>query len=113
MKCINCGTDNNLKDRTANQGQCKQCQHQFAFEPTSASIKITDGMFAKFITTISANDTLFFTPKQLYYFLDSRLKYQLDAIGIIMDDLVYIDCFHLPIYHTSINHNYNIYCSII
>ncbi len=42
MKCINCGTDNNLRDRTANQGQCIQCQHPFAFEPTSInSLKIT------------------------------------------------------------------------
>ncbi|MEA5617599.1 hypothetical protein VB711_07065 [Cronbergia sp. UHCC 0137] len=75
MKCINCGTDNNLKDRTANQGRCKQCNHPFAFEPTTmGDFKITDSMFAKFINDISANNTLFFTPKQLFYFLDNRLK---------------------------------------
>ncbi|QMS91617.1 hypothetical protein HUN01_29950 [Nostoc edaphicum CCNP1411] len=75
MKCINCGTDNKLKDRTANQGRCIKCNHPFAFEPTSmSSIKITDPFFAKAIADISANNTLFFTPKQLLYFLDNRLR---------------------------------------
>ncbi|WP_416212266.1 hypothetical protein [Nostoc sp. DedSLP03] len=75
MKCINCGTDNRLKDRTANQGRCVKCNHLFAFEPTSMSnVQITDPFFAKAIADISANNTLFFTPKQLLYFLDNRLK---------------------------------------
>ncbi|MCC5664454.1 hypothetical protein LC653_11135 [Nostoc sp. CHAB 5784] len=75
MKCINCGTDNKLKDRTANQGRCIKCNHPFAFEPTSMSnVKITDPMFAKAIADISANHTLFFTPKQLLYLLDNRIK---------------------------------------
>ncbi|MDP5017947.1 MAG: hypothetical protein NWQ43_11690, partial [Dolichospermum sp.] len=70
-----CGTDNNLKDRTANQGRCTKCNHPFAFEPTSmGTVKVTDPMFAKIINDISANNTLFFTPKQLLYFLDSRLR---------------------------------------
>ncbi|WP_442944453.1 hypothetical protein [Nostoc sp.] len=75
MKCINCGTDNKLKDRTANQGRCIKCNHLFAFEPTSMSnVQITDPFFAKAIADISVNDTLFFTPKQLLYFLDNRLR---------------------------------------
>ncbi|WP_442937997.1 hypothetical protein [Nostoc sp.] len=75
MKCINCGTDNKLKDRTANQGRCIKCNHLFAFEPTSMSnVKITDPFFAKAIADISINNTLFFTPKQLLYFLDNRLR---------------------------------------
>lgn len=75
MKCINCGTDNKLKDRTANQGRCIKCNHPFAFEPTSMSnIKITDPFFAKAIADISAKNTLFFTPKQLLYFLNNRLR---------------------------------------
>lgn len=75
MKCINCGTDNKLKDRTANQGRCLKCNHTFAFEPTNMSnIKITDPFFAKAIADLSANNTLFFTPKQLLYFLDNRLR---------------------------------------
>jgi len=75
MKCINCQTDNNLKDRTANRGRCLRCNHQFAFEPTAMTgVKITDPMFAKAIADISVNDTLFFTPKQLFYLLDKRSR---------------------------------------
>ncbi|MEG3863420.1 hypothetical protein [Microcoleus sp. herbarium12] len=75
MKCINCQTDNKLKDRTANRGRCLRCSHKFAFEPTAMTgVKITDPMFAKAIADISVNDTLFFTPKQLFYLLDRRSK---------------------------------------
>ncbi len=76
MKCIQCGTDNNLKDRTNHAGRCKSCNHLFAFEPTTTkdiNLRITDPFFAKAITDISADSTLFFTPKQLYYLLDKRL----------------------------------------
>ncbi|MDB9454242.1 hypothetical protein [Dolichospermum circinale] len=75
MKCINCGTDNKLKDRTANQGRCLKCNHPFVFEPTSmGTVKITDSMFSKTLADISASYTLYFTPKQLLYFLDSRVR---------------------------------------
>jgi hypothetical protein len=77
MKCIQCGTENNLKDRTANQGRCKSCNHPFAFEPTAMKdVKLTDPLFAKAIADISLNGTLFFTPKQFLYFLDRRFKRQ-------------------------------------
>jgi hypothetical protein len=75
MKCINCGTDNKLKDRTVNQGRCLKCNHPFVFEPTSmGTATITDSMFSKVLADISASYTLYFTPKQLLYFLDSRVR---------------------------------------
>ena len=75
MKCIQCGTDNNLKERTANQGRCSKCNHTVVFEPTTmGKVKINDPFFAKAISDISVNNTLFFTPKQLLYLLDERLK---------------------------------------
>lgn len=75
MKCIQCSTDNTLKDRTDNQGRCKSCNRPFAFEPTSmTSVKVTDPFFAKAISDISAENTLFFTNKQLFYLLDKRLE---------------------------------------
>lgn len=76
MKCVNCGVENNLKERTANQGRCKNCNHTFAFEPTSADIKykFTDPFFQKVITDISANGTLSFTRKQFFYALERRLS---------------------------------------
>jgi hypothetical protein len=87
MRCVRCNTDNNLRDRTANQGRCKNCHHQFAFEATSVTdyrFRFTDLFFAKAIADISANNTLFFTSKQLFYLLDTRLsrKNQQGAIGI-------------------------------
>lgn len=75
MKCIQCSTDNNLKDRTANQGRCKSCNHPFAFEPTAMTeVKITDPFFMKTLADLSANNTLFFTQKQFLYLLDKRSK---------------------------------------
>ncbi|MFP4134998.1 MAG: hypothetical protein ACLFTJ_12695 [Halothece sp.] len=76
MKCVQCGTDNNLKDRTENNGQCKECNHPFAFEPQNEEIKLrfTDPFFANAIRQLSNDDSLYFTSKQLRYFLDKRLK---------------------------------------
>jgi len=76
MKCIKCQTDNKLKERTANSGRCKQCNHKFVFRPTYIPTigLLTDPMFAKAIADISVNDTLFFTPKQLFYLLDKRSR---------------------------------------
>ena len=76
MKCIQCKADNNLRDRTANQGRCKICKRPFAFEPTTmeAELQFTDGFFAKVLADISANDTLYFTRKQLLYLLEKRLS---------------------------------------
>jgi hypothetical protein len=75
MKCVRCGIDNTLKDRTSHYGACKSCQHPFVFEPTKmGTAKITDPMFAKLLADLSVNRTLFFTPKQLLYFLDGRLR---------------------------------------
>lgn len=75
MKCVNCGTDNKLRDRKESNGRCKQCHHQFTFEPTDmGAFKITDAMFSKTLADISVNYTLHFTNKQFLYFLDSRLK---------------------------------------
>jgi hypothetical protein len=75
MRCIQCQTDNNLKDRTANFGHCASCNHKFAFEPTAmTTVKITDPMFKRTLDKLSANNTLFFTQKQLIYGLDKRLR---------------------------------------
>jgi hypothetical protein len=83
MKCISCDTDNNLKDRTANMGRCKSCNHRFVFEPTAmpTATKLTDPFFAKLIMDLSANNTLFFTPRQLYYSLDKKLRSRESKMG--------------------------------
>jgi len=75
MKCIQCGTDNNLKARTRYYGRCQSCNHPFTFEPTGMGTnRFTDAFFEKAIADLSVNRTLFFTPKQFFYFMDQRLK---------------------------------------
>jgi len=81
MKCIKCGTDNNLRDRRINSYRCKRCQHRFVFESTTINgVKITDAMFAKAIADISVNDTLFFTSQQLCYFFGKRFKQKIPRV---------------------------------
>lgn len=76
MECINCNIKNSLKDRNKNQGKCKRCDHQFAFDPAEVEFnaEITDALFAELITEISVDNTLYFTPIQLYYLLEKRLR---------------------------------------
>ncbi len=85
MKCIRCNTDNNLKARTANMGRCSSCNHPFAFEPTAMPpyTAITDSFFGKVIADLSANNILFFTPRQFYYLLDKRLRSRLSKTDLM------------------------------
>jgi hypothetical protein len=72
MKCINCDTSNNLKDRTANMGKCKSCNHKFAFEPASMpeSNRLTDTFFGSIDGRVSI------TNLQRYYHLP-KLRFYL------------------------------------
>ena len=94
MKCIRCNTDNNLKARTASMGRCSSCNHPFAFEPTAMpeNTKLTDPFFAKVITDLSANNTLFFTPRQFYYLLDKRLRSRLSKTDLMNNPAGGIGC---------------------
>jgi hypothetical protein len=76
MKCINCNAKNSFKERSENQGQCKRCDHQFVFEPGEIEFKneITDALFEELISEISVDNTLYFTPIQLYYLLEKTLR---------------------------------------
>ncbi len=78
MKCASCGTDNNLKDRKARCGICKNCYHHFAFDPQAGS-KFTDVFFKRSIEAISNENTLFFTEKQFLYLLEKRLKVKVNS----------------------------------
>ena len=71
MKCVKCQTDNNLKERKENKGLCKNCKHPITFDP-KLSDSFTDPFFAKMLTSLSVNDSLYFTPRQLTYFLNAR-----------------------------------------
>ncbi|MBV6623234.1 MAG: hypothetical protein KI793_09920 [Rivularia sp. (in: Bacteria)] len=90
MKCINCGTDNNYKERITNSRHCKNCNHQFAFEPKLMyAVKFTDGFFAKLISDISANNSLKFTEKQLFYILNKRLLKKIPSYTSCLSSSLY------------------------
>lgn len=80
MECINCNTKNSLRERQENEGSCKKCNHEFVFEPSEMDpeVRITDDVFKDLIADISADHTLFFTPIQLYYSLERRLRSNLN-----------------------------------
>lgn len=73
MKCIKCDTDNKLKDRKENNGRCKKCQHPFAFDPkVTPGVDFTDKFFQQTLANLTVNNSLFFTPRQLFYFFNQR-----------------------------------------
>lgn len=75
MKCIKCDADNKLKERQENSGRCRNCRHPFAFDPKATpGIDFTDKFFQQSLSTLSVGGSLFFTPRQLYYFLNRRLN---------------------------------------
>ena len=75
MKCIKCDADNKLKERQANSGRCKSCRHPFAFDPkVTRGVEFTDKFFQQSLSTLSVGGSLFFTPRQLYYFFNRRLN---------------------------------------
>jgi DNA-directed RNA polymerase subunit RPC12/RpoP len=73
MKCIHCSTDNTYKERTTNGQKCKSCGHRIAFEPKTDVFQISDALFAGAIKDVSADGTLAFTPRQLWYEINRRL----------------------------------------
>jgi hypothetical protein len=68
MKCIYCGTDSRLRDRTG--GRCPKCQHAFAFEPTKDSLRVTDAHFKHAIERVSGGGKVRFTGQNLWYELN-------------------------------------------
>lgn len=94
MKCIQCGTDNTFPERTSYQGRCKKCNHRFAFEPRATGNPggLTDVLFAKALNEVSANNTLHFTFKQLFYFLEKRLYRKGLVIHIQVENFVVFVC---------------------
>ncbi|HEY0022247.1 MAG TPA: hypothetical protein VGB24_05035 [Longimicrobium sp.] len=70
MKCIYCGTDSKLRQRT--EGRCPGCRHPFAFEPTRDPYKVTDGQFENAMERVSGNGKVLFTERHLWYEFNRR-----------------------------------------
>ena len=89
MRCIKCAADNTLKDRSGNLGRCKNCRHPFAFDPRAMTgVNFTDKFFQQSLASLSANGSLYFTPRQFYYFFNRRLNATrtdpLKAVGCLL-----------------------------
>ena len=65
MKCIYCGTDSKKRDRA--DGRCPRCRHSFAFEPATDSNRVTDPQFKAAIERVSADGSVHFTDRELWY----------------------------------------------
>jgi DNA-directed RNA polymerase subunit RPC12/RpoP len=70
MKCIHCGTDSKLRERT--DKRCPRCKHPFAFEPTTDSYKVTDGQFKNAVDRVSGTGKVQFTERELWYEFNRR-----------------------------------------
>jgi hypothetical protein len=64
MKCLSCGVDSKLKERT--DGKCKDCHKTFAFEPTSGDL-FTDVAFQAMIDRVSSLGKVRWGKEHLYY----------------------------------------------
>jgi hypothetical protein len=65
MKCIHCGTDSRLKDRSG--GRCPKCKHAFAFEPTTDTHRVTDGQLKGAIDRVSFEGKVAFSARALWH----------------------------------------------
>jgi hypothetical protein len=70
MKCIHCGTDSKLRERTGER--CPRCKHPFAFEPTKDPHQVTDGQFKNAVDRASGGGKVQFTRRQLWYEFNRR-----------------------------------------
>lgn len=70
MKCIHCGTDSRLRERT--DKRCPKCRHPFAFEPTADPDRVTDVRFKHAIERVSGGGKVQFTEQNLWYELNRR-----------------------------------------
>lgn len=81
MICPRCGADIKYKERSNNI--CSSCKKEFAFEPKTHPLLITDKYFSKVVEKLSDNGKLFYTPQQLMFAL-SRKKIRSKATMVVI-----------------------------
>jgi hypothetical protein len=73
MKCLQCGKQNDYRDRQASDRKCVGCGQRFAFEPREGD-PITDGSFGNAIASVSDDGRLAWLDRQLYYEVARRVR---------------------------------------
>lgn len=81
MICPRCGADIKYKER--NNNICSSCKKEFAFEPKTHPLLLTDKYFSKVVEKLSDNGKLYYTPQQLMFAL-SRKKIRSKATMVVI-----------------------------
>jgi hypothetical protein len=81
MICPRCGASIKYKERSNNT--CSSCKKEFAFEPKTHPLLLTDKYFSKVVDKLSGNGKLYYTPQQLMYAV-SRKKMKSSSMMIII-----------------------------
>jgi hypothetical protein len=79
MICPHCKAD--IKYRERNYNTCSNCNKEFAFEPKTHPLNITDKYFSNVVEKLSNNGKLFYTLEQLQFAV-SRKKMK-SGLGIV------------------------------
>lgn len=83
MICPHCKTDIKYKERSYNT--CSNCKKEFAFEPKTHPLQITDKYFSNVVEKLSYQGKLFYTSEQLQFAVSQKkLKSGSNTLGLIV-----------------------------
>lgn len=71
MKCPHCNADQTYRQRGGRR--CSNCKREFAFEPRTDPLKLTDARFTTIVAKLSAGGTLTYSVEQLRYALAAKV----------------------------------------
>jgi hypothetical protein len=72
VKCADCGTK--ARRRDLHGGRCRACGRAYAFDPSRDPYPVDDADFRAAVEKVSANGSVFFTARQLWYALHRQLS---------------------------------------
>lgn len=71
MKCPHCNTDQTYRQRGGRR--CSKCKREFAFEPRTDPLKLTDMRFTQIADKLSGGGALSYSVEQLRYALSAKV----------------------------------------
>ena len=83
MICPHCNQSIKYKERSNNT--CSNCNKEFAFEPKTHPLLISDKYFSTVVEKLSYNGNLFYTSEQLHFAVSrKKIKSGSNIIGLII-----------------------------